>query len=189
MSREWIRDFGDVFGYDRLLDFLEGANADDIALARDLYGMSLNESHAVYAYTLGVADDASPFRLVNDYLRTRPSASTFAESLIQDIESALLKIPATEEIVFRKLKIPSSVRANVAPGVEYADQAFLSTSTDPSVFDGQDIMIIQSKFGRRIREFSAFPQEDEVLFMPETRFRITSVDTVDRGLVLELEDV
>lgn len=67
-------------------------------------------------------------------------------------------------------------------GEIYTDKGFSSSTTDPNkAFAGNVQMKIESKSGVMIDDISAIPSEDEVLFKPDTKFRITKKEQSSDG--------
>ena len=85
-------------------------------------------------------------------------------------------IGAFKGMVYRGVDFPDSVRLQLfVEGATYQDQAFLSTSKQRGLaFAGNTTFEILSRTGVSVKAMSRF-NEDEVLFQPNTMFRICKV--------------
>ncbi len=107
---------------------------------------------------------------------------------IEELDSALSKLPNYVGTVIRGTTLPKSILAEHVPGAIVSYPAFTSTSagtTVPRAFASTDTLIIQSKTGKRITDFAYDHSEDEVLFKNGTRFLVLDVETRDCKPVCE----
>mmetsp|Transcript_20961 Transcript_20961/g.36087 ORF Transcript_20961/g.36087 Transcript_20961/m.36087 type:complete len:328 (+) Transcript_20961:77-1060(+) len=86
--------------------------------------------------------------------------------------------------------------ARLRPGMIFVDKAFLSTSTNPTVCknfmnsDSTGVHItLTSRTGVNVKDFSKHSKEEEVLFLPETRFLVESVERTEKVLFLHLKEL
>ena len=184
----WISEFGSAVGYDELYTFLDSSTRAKIKEIGAESGLNPQESLAVYAYTLGVRCGVSPFAMINGSLRNGSPSGRFVLGLVNDLLAALPKLKRFTGITFRKVTLPPEIREKCVTGTIYSDSAFLSTSTDPNVFAGQDMMLIKASCGVKISHLSAFPHEEEVLFLPNTAFHVDRVEEFNQGLLIELSE-
>lgn len=96
---------------------------------------------------------------------------------VEALKNALEKLPAYQGPVIRGTNLPPEVVAQYRPGEVITEDAFLSTTTNAAVaqsptFAGNVEFRILSSSGRDISSFSVFPEEQEILFPPGTRFYI-----------------
>ena len=82
--------------------------------------------------------------------------------------------------------LPNVVLEGLVPGATFVDKGFLSTSTGTSFLDrkkgpAHTHFIIKSKTGRDVKRFSEYKEEDEVLFLDRTMFKISSVTIAQSG--------
>jgi NAD:arginine ADP-ribosyltransferase len=109
------------------------------------------------------------------------------------LNTALEKLPAHHGPVVRGTDLPPDVLAQYQPGEVVTEKAFLSSTTDPVVaqspaFAGNVEFRIMSSTGRDISSFSLFPDEQEVLFRPRTRFYVVNktVDPLTGRTIIEM---
>jgi NAD:arginine ADP-ribosyltransferase len=115
---------------------------------------------------------------LNDALRTNiVDASQHAR--VEALNQALEKLPPYRGPVFRGADLPPDLLARYQPDAVVTERAFLSTSTEPGVAQGQAFagnveFRIFSRTGRDISSFSIFPSEHEVLFANGTQFYVVA---------------
>jgi hypothetical protein len=117
--------------------------------------------------------------------------SSPVQTRINAVVKALIKLSTREDVVyqgtvFRGTSLPESFLRTIVPGATFSDPAFMSTSTTPSVAENFHMMqpdgailvgfVIRSKTGVDVEKLSCMEGEDEVLFRPNTQFRIQSVE-------------
>lgn len=130
------------------------------------------------------------FRDLNQALRS----NTFTEQVEERVNAviqATTKLPTFQGLVYRGTDhLPLGTDLQV--GHEFQDPGFLSTSRDRGrAFQGQYLFHIQSLHGYDIMDHSLYQNEEEVLFLPGTRFVVTSVETDvwDNRTVVEMEEI
>ena len=86
--------------------------------------------------------------------------------------------------------------ARLRPGMIYVDKAFLSTSTSESICEGfggdgseRVHVTLTSRTGVDIKQFSKHSKEDEVLFLPGTRFLVDRVERTENVLFLHVKEL
>jgi hypothetical protein len=96
-------------------------------------------------------------------------------------------------MVTRRVDLTPEELADYKPGVLITWIQFSSSmkgTTAPVVFQDRNTQFtIQSLTGRGIKEFSNFPEEDEVLFLPHSSFLVHKVDVIDSVNYISLEQV
>ena len=130
------------------------------------------------------------YTIMNRALRLSDIPSP-VQARISAVEKALIKLSAREEVVYqgtvlRGTSLPEHFLRTIVPGATFSDPAFMSTSTTPSVAENFHMMqpdgailvafVIYSKTGVDVEKLSCMEGEDEVLFRPNTQFRIQSVE-------------
>ena len=90
------------------------------------------------------------------------------------MKSGLSKIAPYTGVTQRGTTLPQKARAEYCQDCTLTDLAFMSTSPDHP-WEGEDSFLIQSKQGRYIAPLSYSPEEEEVLFMPGEKFRVTKI--------------
>lgn len=134
-----------------------------------------------YGFTMGDSKEAIAQRKIEDaYVAT----------------AALNKLPAFKGTVYRgtKFKEADLYKATRAykVGQTVTEQAFTSSSqsSDNKYWSGANVRyVINSKSGRNIESVSKFPDEKEVLFAPQTEFKIIKSSNEDGVLTFYLDEV
>eukprot|EP01012_Entosiphon_sulcatum_P059042 TRINITY_DN8330_c0_g1_i2.p1 TRINITY_DN8330_c0_g1~~TRINITY_DN8330_c0_g1_i2.p1 ORF type:complete len:793 (+),score=103.75 TRINITY_DN8330_c0_g1_i2:28-2406(+) len=151
----------------------------------------------IFFYTFGDGDIAF-YNTVNDALRNQllPEFLVFA---VKHLIRALLKLPDYSGTTYRGSCLPMHGTERYVVGSVVVENSFLSSSTSADVacqfaHTGQRnrravLFKIQSLRGKLISQCSAFPQEDEILFLPFTRFRVISVGESGPVPVIVLEEL
>ena len=158
--------------------------ADALLKAEEWYRQSvaLSPVHGVpifvYSYELAAGDQL--YSVMNRVMREGAAEGiAFWRPLIWRLDQALLRLPEYTGKLFRGLPVRFD-----AGGYEVGGRlrwpAFSSSSAARSVAnefvagDHGTLFFLQSRSARAIRAFSHFPDEEEVLFRPNTEFRITA---------------
>lgn len=122
------------------------------------------------------------YRDMNSYLRNPDQFSAADQAAIQtrvdNVSEALGKLPPEPGVTFRGTNLPDDVLARYEPGHIVTEDAFMSTSRDPSVaqgaFDGNTLITVNGQNGRDVAPHSQFPGEAEILYDYGTDFIVTS---------------
>lgn len=141
------------------------------------------EYTAVYAYT----DADVYYKRLNDALRSGDAQAMARVSPMANVlDNAFEKLPKYKgSALFRSTDIPSDVFEKMLESKKFSDQAFMSTSTIDlvNVFNGDvRFYIPQSSSGRNISQFSALPDEKEILFPRAVKFDIMDVEFKENGI-------
>ncbi len=99
------------------------------------------------------------------------------------IIAGLAKLPNYRGKVTRGTTLPESELAKLKPGKVWTPKGFTSTSTGKA-FGGPHRLKIQSRTGKEVSWISRHAHEKEVLFKPNTKFRV--VYREKRGSVVEI---
>jgi hypothetical protein len=175
----------DEFLTDRMLSEEFGTTLDsDISrltslAGRLVCGISITESKAISAYT------SSFYEPVNRALRTRVLLSKYLP-YIRTLSRAMQKLAPYRGTVLRgtNLEYWNQMRMRFRIQRTYQDRAFMSTSRN-SPFGAEYRLAVESKTCRYIAPFSVYPNEEEVLCLPSTKFRVKKFDVPRRELFLE----
>lgn len=171
-------------------DAVSQARERGIHISAEEYGLSEQEWFSIYAYTLDrQGGEAGPFRLTNLCLRYPGAYGFELEQMmpfVHEFSLALTKLPVFEGDVFRRVDLPPDVLAEARTG-RFCDPGFLSSSEEPGIFEGRDLLMIRSRSGRNIARFSEYPSEREVVFLPATAFDVTDLETHKGSAILFLE--
>ena len=162
----------------------------------NLHGMSDAELVRLHLYTLrkGVPDQWT-YEKLNEKLRSSDPATRARVNVSRVVlNNALAKLPDHQGTVYRGLSFPHEqaredflARHKVGDVVQY----FAFTSADVTKpYPGQAKLIIRSRRGKRIADYSGTPGDDEVLFRTDSRFRVLKVEPPegDRPLTVQLEE-
>ena len=144
-------------------------------------GLSETEIKALFMYT-GIF-----YKDINSALREGKSESM--KPLIDTVNSALAKLKPHKGNVRRGTTSLGSDDAEMVPGKIKRFKAFTSASDEGTVFAGLYQFEIKSCNGRYIAPLSGSPNEEEVLFKPETDFKIIERKKEDGEIRIKLEEV
>ena len=121
------------------------------------------------------------FFAINQALRYGKNHES-VERIIEDLQN----VKCVRGIVYRGLTLLKSEISTFKVGEVYRDMGFMSTSKSKVIAQkfncvhGTDYisitLVIESKTGRDIFEFSEYPEEQEVLFLPLTGFEVLSIE-------------
>lgn len=148
-----------------------------------------HESLSINKYTGSFYDQ------INTYLRNgkKPSDELY-NSYINIASKGLNKLKSFEGDVYRgsglnEAAFNTYVKA-LNNGKPVIEKAFFSTSKDiTKKFDKNTIYKIKSKTGKLVEELSEYQSEQEVLFKPNTKFKIISAIKNDFGFEIEMEEI
>lgn len=148
-------------------------------------GLTLVEKYLVHQYT---GDGGTQ---TNRSLRLWMPRSTRAAFCVNLFQFALSKFPKVRERVWRGVTLPPVEDQRHVPGAIVTYTAFTSTSRKVlSNYSGTHTLWIESLQGRDISDCSAYRNEDEVLFAPDTRFKVNGREvTADGHVTLWLEEL
>jgi hypothetical protein len=157
--------------------------------------LSPDEALAVclYTYDLGLNSvmengEDNLYVQLNNLLRERNAGKLqVLKPYIAYMMRGLMKLPVYEGIVYRG--IPGSqlelVRSGYKSGVDVHWSAFTSTTSNLQAAKqfaqgpGGVIFRIRTHSGRRIRNYSQFQSEEEIMISPNARFMVTSESPTD----------
>ncbi len=92
-----------------------------------------------------------------------------------DLSECLKALPEFEGLVYRgsDISLPGEIVDQYVPGRRYVERAYTSATTDVTKeFGGNVLWVIDSKHGRDISAYSAYPQEAEVVFDRFAKFDV-----------------
>jgi hypothetical protein len=150
-------------------------------------GLSMEEKAAVKDYTSGV------FEHVNRYLRGNQTSfqkiirygsfgryTKSLEAAARLVTSALNRLPAWDgKDVYRAVHLSDDVLGRYTPGSVVTEHGFTSCSKTMDgirINRGHTVFVIRSKSARDVQNLSLSGYEEEVLFRPECRFKVLSVE-------------
>jgi hypothetical protein len=160
-------------------------------------GIGVTERAAIYQYT------DTTYRRINKHLRGE-SKYGGADVYSDWLDRGLSKMPVYEGKVYRGMRVDNSLadelRERYIAGSIVEEKAFTSTSISAKIagdfgsntrFTTSVNFIIKAK-GKRgnvVIPYSEFPDEYEVIFRKNTKFRVLTVDDDNSGLYIYLEEV
>ena len=169
--------------------------SDSAAASR--FGTSSAETLAIRQYASG------RYLAMNELLRnSNANVRAGTRELIDNAVSGMEKLKSYPGRTYRGANIPEDqlrlIRNASQSGDTYIDPAFISTSTDPTIVSSFDYAIdrgrsvhitLDGQSGRNIEDFSSWGTEDEILFMPNTEFRVKSYEDAGGVVRIHLEEV
>jgi hypothetical protein len=100
--------------------------------------------------------------------------------------SGLSHLPSYESVSYRGATLQPAQLAQYKVGEVYTEPAFSSTTTAKAgAFKGNTYVVYQAKpkggAGKDIQKYSLSPNEREVLYPPNTKFKVVSVEVAKKG--------
>lgn len=155
----------------------------------DPYGLSSYERLALWAWSLS----HHAFADINRRLREGAVLSPDEVTLVETVDSALLKLPAARKLVYRGLNVygpGDEILSYFSAGATYRWQAFTSATLDAEqAFGGNTLMFINSRNARQISLYSANFEEYEVVFPRGSQLRSRGAMARDGRYIVLLEEV
>ncbi|MGD9711812.1 MAG: ADP-ribosyltransferase [Thermomicrobiales bacterium] len=163
--------------------------------------LSDDELAAVHGYTTDWKKlefgNKKDYQRINTALRLHDADEiAFLQDYIDLLKSGLAKLPAYEGDVFRTMAVADydKFKTQFVVGEVWRDHGFMSTShTRPEQITDKapNIMmtLAKTKSGHIVEGVSAYDTEREVLFMPNTPFRVLSLSEKDGILTLIVKEV
>jgi len=99
--------------------------------------------------------------------------------------NGLKEMPSHKGEVLRGAYLPDDVISQYKPGSIITEKGFTSTTTSKAaadVFTGNVRYIINSKNGKNVSRLSQFPEEEEIVFPPSTKFKVSKVEPITKKL-------
>ena len=143
--------------------------------------MSVAELAALQEYT------DSGYTRLNRGLRAGGDEAKNVKPFADEVKAALIKLRRYNGNVNRGTSVPSAILATYQPGNVISFNAFTSSAIS-SGFSASVRFVIHSRAGRFVGSHSTHEYENEVIFPPETKFKVlsrkdTGVDSAE--IVLE----
>lgn len=181
------------------------AMRDSLALYLDKKypGIKNTEKAALIEYTRG---DVADFRHLNRELM-KNSLSEFNVAFSELLSSALSKLPTEKATVYRTIRLNKTKlkawRQQAASKASVTFEGYTSTSDDLNVIqemmekkaqrikrnETDVLLVIKSKTGHRIDEFSKFPEQREILFDKGVRLKFDGVSEVSGRIVFQMTEI
>lgn len=133
------------------------------------------------------------FKIINAPLREGRERSHALIVVTKCLENAVRKLPVHNGIVWRGIRVP-----NLAAFLDDLDRqrgvivwpAFSSASIDETQADiGNVLFIIKSHAGGRIGFYAEIWEEQEVLFLPGSRFQVVGSERTSTKAVINLRQI
>lgn len=147
--------------------------------AAEKYGLNQAEQAAVRHYS------KSGYHDLNHHLRGGTVENPAAVSASVDVlKDALDKLPSYVGSVYRRTKLPKDILEKHQVGDVVSYNEFTSTSYDGDAFSGIHRLIIESKSGKNVTDFSFFRDDErEILFNPPSDFLVEERYVDDNGIL------
>ena len=162
-------------GPKKTCDFFEGFYKNALVSLKETgfgtCGMSKEELTLLKYYS------TAGFTCLNSHLRGLETNAELSY-LVEVMKNAIKKFPSYKGFVRRGVILPDSERSNYFEGNIVSDKAFLSSSTYQGFAFKKDQMIIFSRTGRMIMTVNN-SSENEVLFEPNTKFKVLKSKSVE----------
>lgn len=102
---------------------------------------------------------------------------------IDDLRSALRKLPDYRGIVYRHIDLPEEILVEYQKGAVIKELGFMSTSTRPYALKKGNVHMVMASFnGKSVKNYSADPDEEEFLFLDGTSYQLhTRNDRIEQG--------
>ncbi|MCK3654234.1 hypothetical protein A4G19_10580 [Pasteurellaceae bacterium Macca] len=157
---------------------LEHLKQAPISKAIKLYGLTKAEALSIVAYTGGVYEKINQALLKN-------KLSPLQRKYVNQLESALRKMPNYEGTSYRRTKLSKKEIARYVKGENVVEPAFISTTQleEPLNHKGNVKFIITGKSGKQIERISLSKGEKEVLYPTGKKFKIKNVEV--KGLLFK----
>jgi hypothetical protein len=106
--------------------------------------------------------------------------------------TGLQKLPKHDGVAYRGIRVPDyqEALARYALGKDVVWRAFSSASPDPAyAVTGNILFRIQSRTARILGGYADFQPEQEVIFLPESRFRVRGLEPQETRAIIKLEEL
>lgn len=166
-EREAFKDLSDLGSPEQAKTWMRSAKQ-EIEAGNNRHGLSMTDIAHIKAYT------GSGYRKSNSQLRNGSiDEGTFRHT--RALEKALDKLPPYQASVGRKTNLTPAQLALYKPGMIVQERGFTSSSKNFGTWSGSTHYVIQSRSGRDVSSLSSHKGESEVLFKPNTAFKVTRV--------------
>ncbi|PQL26210.1 hypothetical protein C5L22_21760 [Pantoea ananatis] len=129
---------------------------------------------ALYGYTTNEG-----YTALNPALRGQTPLTPELEAFAAHAKDGLSKLPPNKGLSYRGINsLPEEILAKNQPGNIVSDGAFMSTSSNEP-FQGNILIKVNGASGRDVAFLSEYPLEAEVLYPPDTQFKV--IERIDDG--------
>lgn len=144
-------------------------------------GITPHEVAAIRSYTSGLFEHVNPLLRGNQNRFQKAlkwgSFGLYSKALdagCRLVASGLNRLPSyRDKDVYRAVYLPEEALAAYTPGREVTEKSFTSCSKSPDhTRPGDALFVIRSRDAKDVSKVSYNAHEEEVLFLPETRFRV-----------------
>jgi hypothetical protein len=142
-------------------------------------GFDDDDKVIIHWYTIDTfADSDLTFQTLNDLMRTGSRSKTNQLWLLASyLSEALIKLPVKPRISYRVIRNYDGFLSKYKLANVVVEPSFLSSSRNPRVpFSGQVYFTLFGHSARFIGGMSEFLTEDEMLFLPQTQFKVLLVE-------------
>jgi hypothetical protein len=146
------------------------------------------ERFAIWKYS---SVQSYSYRAINEGLRSG-SPSDDVQAVAHVMIAGLKKLPRHAGFVYRGIRVADlgSFLRGYQPGAEVEWRAFSSASLDQTkVQIGNVLFIIRSNNGRVVGPYAEHQDEQEVIFLPGSRFRVNGVERTSNKAIIDLSEL
>ena len=167
------QEFKQIFGETRYDEYAE--KVEKAKMSRpELKDIPTEDLVAIKGYT------SADYQKLNDALRSKDAEKLKAvDPYIKVAESGLEQLPDYKGVVFRGVNLDEypKVLESYKKGEIVTEAGFTSTSvTREASFKRKDtMMIIEAESGKDVSFLSDYPNQKEILFRPDTKFKVLDV--------------
>ena len=154
--------------------YLKKAQRPRFAKKAEQYHLTDEELVAIYSYTVDL------YRPLNKALREGGEKAKLVAPFVTTLESGLAKLPAAPGEFVRSTELPTKVRETYKEGAVVSDPAFMSAGMNLNT-SAADQIKVTSKTGRLVVAFSSRAEEGEIVFPPNTKFKVVKVAKAPDG--------
>lgn len=137
------------------------------------------------------------YRDINTPLREHSDPPEYVQPIIDILRRALQKLPVHNGQVYRGIRVQNldALVDEYEPsydgqGNEVVWHSFSSSSIDPDqAVEGNVLFIIESNDGRVLGAYADLPAEQEVVFLPGSRFRVQGLERTATRAIISLRQL
>jgi len=149
-----------------------------VAMPADRAPLTDLEALSIQLYT------NTTYGVINGDLAATNEKPVHYKTFIKTLDHALTKLPLYTGTVYHVQKMSAEDLANLKVGPTYHYLSYLSTSSERIGWQGNAVMVIQSKSGRVITNYSINPQEHEILMPHGVEMKLVTPPQLVNGVYL-----
>ncbi|CAF0918627.1 unnamed protein product [Didymodactylos carnosus] len=158
--------------------------------------MTKDESAAIYLYTMETNNTRSIYRVLNQALRSRVSASILPWYLyLKLLTTALNKLPSVKTSVWRG--VPGNISKDYRKYTKLTWWCVTSCSASVNVIENflqghthSTLFMIECSRGKAVSAYSSFSSEDEIILLPGTSLTVVAEPLTHAGIhIVHLREI